>query len=103
MQVGEPSFWSGAKLGSWAVPCVSPSRFSGIKWTLLVVRALMFKGKRYYAEFLASREGIATGILADRLKTLESGALIVNEADRNYGIKRRYGLTEKGGLDLRRC
>jgi len=39
----------------------------GDKWTLLVVRDLMFYGKRRFAEFLTSPEGIATNILADRL------------------------------------
>jgi hypothetical protein len=42
----------------------------GDKWTLLVVRDMMFKGKQRYGEFLRSPERIATNILADRLETL---------------------------------
>ena len=41
----------------------------GDRWSLLVVRDLM-RGKRRYAEFLDSPEGIPTNILADRLKRL---------------------------------
>ena len=41
----------------------------GDRWSLLVVRDLM-RGKKRYAEFLESKEGIPTNILADRLKRL---------------------------------
>ena len=48
-----------------------PIRFGlgifGDKWTLLIIRDLMFKERRYYGEFLAAGEGISTNILADRL------------------------------------
>ncbi|MFT5718754.1 MAG: DNA-binding HxlR family transcriptional regulator, partial [Oleiphilaceae bacterium] len=43
----------------------------GDKWTLLVIRDLMFKGKQYYSDFLASDERVSTNILADRLQKLE--------------------------------
>ena len=43
----------------------------GDRWSLLVVRDLM-RGKRRFAEFLESPEGIPTNILADRLKRLVS-------------------------------
>ena len=39
----------------------------GDKWSLLIVRDLVFKSKRYYGEFAQSAEGISTNILADRL------------------------------------
>jgi DNA-binding HxlR family transcriptional regulator len=71
----------------------------GDKWSLLIVRDLMFRGKETYGEFLNSGDGIATNVLADRLKCLESDGII--ERSRDPGNKRRYlyRLTEKG-LDL---
>ena len=73
--------------------------FLGDKWTLLVVRDLMFMGKRRYGEFLASPEGIATNILADRLARLEAAGIIRKSDDPEGGSKGSYALTEKG-LDL---
>jgi DNA-binding HxlR family transcriptional regulator len=64
----------------------------GDAWTLLVVRDLMLKGRTTYTDFLHAEEGIATNILADRLRRLEEHAV----------IRRRGGefrLTTKG-LDL---
>ena len=71
----------------------------GDKWSLLIVRDLMFLGKETYGDFLESGEGIATNILADRLKCLETEGLI--EKSRDPENKRRvlYRLTQKG-LDL---
>lgn len=48
----------------------------GDRWTLLVVRDLVFYGKRRFADFLASPEGIATNILTERLERLERGGLV---------------------------
>jgi len=71
----------------------------GDRWTFLVIRDLMFKGKRRYSEFLASEEGMATNILADRLRKLEGAGIVVRtQAARNAGGL-TYSLTEKG-LDL---
>jgi DNA-binding HxlR family transcriptional regulator len=68
----------------------------GDKWSLLIVRDLMFHGKRTYGEFLESGEGIATNVLADRLKRLEAEGII--EKTRDPENKRRvlYSLTNKG-------
>ena len=71
----------------------------GDKWTLLIIRDLMFFGKRYYGEFLCSGESISTNILADRLKTLEKEGIIRKESDGTHKQKIRYSLTEKG-IDL---
>jgi DNA-binding HxlR family transcriptional regulator len=68
----------------------------GDKWTLLVIRDLMFKGKRYYGDFLKSDEGISTNILADRLKRLEQSGIIEREADPSHGARVIYRLTKKG-------
>jgi DNA-binding HxlR family transcriptional regulator len=71
----------------------------GDKWTLLIIRDLMFFGKRYYNEFLGSAEGIATNLLADRLAMLEKEKFIRKEKDSQHKQKIVYSLTEKG-IDL---
>lgn len=71
----------------------------GDKWTFLVVRDLMFKGKHFYGEFLLSEENIATNILADRLTLLESNGIISKSADPSHTQKIKYSLTKKG-IDL---
>ena len=49
----------------------------GDKWTLVVLRDLMFGNKRYYRELLHnSLEGIASNILADRLQRLVTNGLV---------------------------
>ena len=71
----------------------------GDRWTLLVIRDLLFKHKHRYGEFLGSEERIATNILADRLRKLEDAGMITRtKAARNAGGV-SYALTEKG-LDL---
>lgn len=71
----------------------------GDKWTLLIVRDLLFKDKRRYGEFLASEEQIATNVLADRLAKLEAARVIAREVDPAAGRHPVYRLTDKG-LDL---
>jgi len=71
----------------------------GDKWTLLIIRDLMFFGKRYYSEFLESAEGISTNILADRLNMLEEQQIIVKKKSREHKQKLLYSLTQKG-IDL---
>jgi DNA-binding HxlR family transcriptional regulator len=71
----------------------------GDKWTLLIVRDLLFKGKRRYGEFADSEEGIATNILADRLTKLESHGLITRLVDPSGARSREYALTDKA-IDL---
>ena len=71
----------------------------GDRWSLLIIRDLMFKGLRTYKEFLESDEGIATNILADRLKKLEGCGIISTEEDPNDRRKWIYRLTRKG-IDL---
>lgn len=68
----------------------------GDAWSLLVIRDLMFTDRRTYTDFLGAEEGIATNVLADRLKQLQAQGLI-----RRPGAGRgaTYALTEKG-LDL---
>ena len=65
----------------------------GDKWSLLVVRDLMFRGRETYGEFLESGEGIATNVLADRLKCLETEGLI--ETIKIFFVFHHAGTTEK--------
>jgi DNA-binding HxlR family transcriptional regulator len=71
----------------------------GDKWSLLIVRDIVFAGKKTYGEFLKSEEGVATNILASRLAFLEEQGILSkapSSADRRKDL---YTLTEKG-LDL---
>ena len=71
----------------------------GDKWSLLVVRDLV-RGKRRYAEFLDSKEGIPTNILADRLKRLAAKGVIRSHRYSHHPPRVEYELTAKGE-DLR--
>jgi DNA-binding HxlR family transcriptional regulator len=68
----------------------------GDSWSLLVIRDLMVRGFRTFKEFEGSGEGIATNILADRLKKLVAAGIISTEADETDGRRVNYRLTEKG-------
>jgi DNA-binding HxlR family transcriptional regulator len=68
----------------------------GDRWSLLIIRDMMLRGFRTYKEFLDSFEGIATNILADRLRSLEAHGLITSARDPSDRRKRIYCLTPKG-------
>lgn len=71
----------------------------GDKWSLLIVRDLMFKKQCTYGDFLKSDEKIATNILASRLLMLEEHGLISKQDHPDSKAKVLYKLTEKG-IDL---
>jgi DNA-binding HxlR family transcriptional regulator len=71
----------------------------GDRWSLLIVRDIVFFGKKTYGEFLKAGEGIATNILASRLKFLESIDVLKKSPHGEDRRKDIYSLTEKG-LDL---
>jgi DNA-binding HxlR family transcriptional regulator len=71
----------------------------GDRWSLLIVRDLMFKGRRTFKEFAESGEGIATNVLAERLSRLEAASIIERRPDPTDGRKAIYRLTKKG-IDL---
>lgn len=71
----------------------------GDRWSLLLVRDLMVRGFQSFKEFESSGEGIATNILADRLRKLEAGGIITAEPDETDRRRVSYRLTEKG-IDL---
>ena len=65
----------------------------GDRWSLLLIRDLMYFKKCTYNEFLTSREGISTNILHDRLIKLgEQGLIKYSGAEK----RKRYELTQKG-------
>jgi DNA-binding HxlR family transcriptional regulator len=68
----------------------------GDRWSLLIIRDMMLRGAKAYKEFLELHEGIATNILADRLRKLEAYGIIAARPDRSDGRKRIYLLTAKG-------
>jgi DNA-binding HxlR family transcriptional regulator len=69
----------------------------GDRWSLVVLRDVMFGDRHYFRELLAgSEEGIATNILADRLRRLVANGLLVRAGDATHRQKVRYSLTEAG-------
>jgi DNA-binding HxlR family transcriptional regulator len=68
----------------------------GDAWTLLVLRDLMFGGKRHFRELLQSDEGISSNILADRLKRLIDRGVLTKRDDPTHKQKAIYSLTERG-------
>jgi DNA-binding HxlR family transcriptional regulator len=68
----------------------------GDRWSLLIIRDMMLRGARTYKEFLQGYEGIATNILADRLRKLITYRIITTEPVPSDGRKLTYRLTAKG-------
>jgi DNA-binding HxlR family transcriptional regulator len=87
--------------GNWrsACPLNASVEILGDRWSLLIIRDMMLRGFRSYKEFLDSYEGIATNILADRLRKLEAHGIIAAKKDPADARKIIYLLTAKG-MDL---
>ena len=80
----------------------------GDRWSLIVIRDLMFGNRRHFRELLTrSEERIASNILADRLTRLEKAGLISRRDDPShkqkviYSLKRLYDAIENGVIDVR--
>jgi DNA-binding HxlR family transcriptional regulator len=71
----------------------------GDRWSLLILRDMMLRGYQTFNEFLHSDEKIATNMLSDRLRRLESYGIITSQQDSADGRRMIYALTEKG-IDL---
>lgn len=71
----------------------------GDRWTLLIIRDLVFAGKKHFREFLQSDEGISSRTLAERLRTLQDEGILTRSDDPTHGLKAIYRLTE-AGIDL---
>lgn len=68
----------------------------GDKWTLLVIRDMLYLNKKTFNEFLESREGIATNILTERLKRLEEFGIITKKPYSASPLRYQYTLTPRG-------
>jgi len=71
----------------------------GDPWSLLIVRDIIYSGRKTYGEFLSAEEGIARNILATRLAQLEHKGILLKKPHPTDRRKDLYELTEKG-LDL---
>ena len=68
----------------------------GDRWSLLIIREIMLRGKRTYSDFLGAEERIATNILIDRLKHLEIEGIVEKVRDPKNRRSFLYFLTQKG-------
>lgn len=77
-------------------PLASTLDIVGDKWSLLIVRDMLFQGKKTFKDFSTSPEGIAPGILSSRLKWLEENELITKQKLPGNQKENIYLLSEKG-------
>ncbi|MDQ6893858.1 MAG: helix-turn-helix transcriptional regulator [Acidobacteriota bacterium] len=68
----------------------------GDRWTLLVVRDLLFFQKVRYKDFASSAERIPTNLLADRLRRLEAAGILAKKAYQKHPVRYEYRLTPRG-------
>lgn len=69
----------------------------GDKWSLLIIRDIIFGNRRHYRDLLTnSDEGISSNILADRLRTLMEAGILTRQDDPTHKQKGIYSLTEQG-------
>ena len=68
----------------------------GDKWTLVVIRDMLFVGKKQFGDFLESPEGISTNILTNRLKRLEQYGLLRKRPYQQNPTRYEYVLTDAG-------
>jgi DNA-binding HxlR family transcriptional regulator len=79
-----------------ACPLNASVEMLGDRWSLLIIRDMMLQGAHTYKQFLQCYEGIATNILAERLRRLIDYGIIRTDPDPCDGRKLIYSLTEKG-------
>ena len=77
-------------------PLTNALEFLGDRWSLLIIRDLMFFERHEFREFLEAGEGVATNILSDRLKNLTTAGIIDSRKHPTNGTKKLYFLTAKG-------
>ena len=82
--------------GRSACPIANTLELIGDKWTLLVVRDVLFLGKRLYSELMQAPEGFPSNILADRLKRLEAAGVLEKHSYQQNPLRYEYRLTSKG-------
>jgi DNA-binding HxlR family transcriptional regulator len=67
----------------------------GDRWSLVILRDMIFGGRRHFRELLTnSLEGIASNMLADRLKMLVERGMLTKAEDPTHKQKGVYSLTE---------
>jgi len=71
----------------------------GDSWSMLIVRDIVFSGKKTFSDFLNSEEAISTNVLASRLMHLEQKGILNRKTDENDKRREIYKLTERG-IDL---
>ena len=79
-------------------PCAIASGLEvlGDRWSLLVIRDLMFTNRCEFGHLLHAGEGISTNILSQRLERLQRAGVISKEPHPSHGKKFIYRLTEQG-------
>lgn len=87
------------KRTSTVCPIVYALDIWGDPWSLVILRDVLIHNKRYYREFLASREGIATNILSARLQSLVDAGLLNKIEGETNRAQTMYRPTQKA-LDL---
>lgn len=68
----------------------------GDRWALVIIRDIVLRGFKTYGQFLEAGDGIATNVLADRLRELEAEGIVWKTRDPENHRKLNYSLTEKG-------
>ena len=95
----QPVFWDNGKVNEThrsGCPINLSIEVFGDKWSLIIIRDMMFGNRRHFRELLLhSEEGIASNILADRLKRLTEEGMITRADDPTHKQKGIYSLTEK--------
>ena len=79
-----------------ACPLTNTLDLIGDKWTLIILRDMLFIGKKQFGDFLESPEGISTNILTSRLKKLEECKLISKSPYQDNPLRYEYSMTESG-------
>lgn len=81
--------------GKASCPVTYALEIFGDRWTLLVLRDIMIDARRRYKDLLSANPGIATNVLADRLKRLERRGLISRARDPMDARQIAYKPTEQ--------
>ena len=77
-------------------PITSALDIVGDKWTLVIIKQMLFEEKSIFKEFTDSQESIATNILSSRLKLLEKFGIINKQNHPENKKTNIYTLTDKG-------
>jgi len=76
-------------------PIAKTLDFLGDKWSLLILRDIIFFGAKTYSDFAKSPERIPTNLLSQRLKKLVEGGLLEKKAYQNNPTRYEYLATDK--------